>query len=621
VTSASRFTYAIPYPGTSVAGIAPPKIGVEFDTNVDSSRNDPSAEHFAFLYWGSAGDNNMQPTSTTRDGSDDNYHGSGVAGDGSQPLNPRSLSTTSATATAAANIAAARWQGAVLPATVTVTTTAPHGFPNGQAVVVSDTGPLGYKGAYTATVTAPNQFTYPLATDPGAYPYVATVAAASWASGSGGVATITTSAAHGLSSGQSVSITNASPSGWNGTYVVTVTGTTQFTYALASNPGAHIAGGQVSHPLSLVNSASWSGDIVTVTTAAAHKLRTDQYVTISGILPAGYNGTYRVTVIDTTRFSFRRTNPGAYVSGGLVALAGITGTVMAGTTTNITGTTWATSGTVAVTTAAAHGLSLGQTVYINGVTPSGYNGVYAISFVPSSTRFDVALPNAGLAAGAGGIVAVAAPANASINSAAWSSSNGGTATLATAAAHGFTNGQVINISGVSPGGYNGAFAITVINATSFSYALATDPGGSFAAATFVRPGIATTSSVYPYIRKPIDDGFSTSTMPPDTDIHVRLDVNRSYDATRHQATLTLRAYIGDNFSTGNCGLADFKNFSRDLSVLCPIRTPTIEQNGIAVNDVAGPALRNIYFGYTTARGSSSNDNETIHIQNLILRSQ
>ena len=157
-------------------------------------------------------------------------------------------------------------------------------------------------------------------------------------------------------------------------------------------------------------------------------------------------------------------------------------------------------------------------------------------------------------------------------------------------------------------------AITVIDATHFSYTLATDPGGSFAPATFATPGIATVKSsdlLLPY----------NGAMPFDTDIHVRLDVSRSYDAAKRQATLTLRAYVGDNFSTGNCGLADFKNFARDLSELCPIRTPTIEQNGITVNDIAGPALRNVYFGYSTARGASVNDNETIHIQNLILRSQ
>lgn len=110
-------------------------------------------------------------------------------------------------------------------------------------------------------------------------------------------------------------------------------------------------------------------------------------------------------------------------------------------------------------------------------------------------------------------------------------------------------------------------------------------------------------------------------MPLDTDIHVRLDVARSYDAAKRQATITLRAYIGDNFSNGSCGLSDFKDFSRDLSETCPVRAPTIEQAGIVINDVAGPALRNVYLGFSTARGASVNDNEAIHVRNLILRSQ
>jgi hypothetical protein len=614
---ATNFTYSVAYPGTPRAGIAPPKIAVEFDTfpeTLTTQRNDPSAEHFAFLYWGSAGDNNMTAASTTQDGSDDNYHGDGVTGDGSQPLNPRGLTTTSATATALATVAAARWTGG----TATITTSAPHGITNGQRVVVSDTSPLGYKGTYTATVPVGDatHFTYPIASNPGAYPYVATVAAAAWA---GGTATVTTSAAHGLSTGASVSVSNVAPSAWNGNYTVTVIDATRFSYSLATNPGTYVSGGQVSYPQSLVSSASWSGGVVTMTTAAAHNLVSNQYVTITGILPSAYNGTYRVTVTDATHFTYAltdpATNPGAYVSGGLVAVAGITSTVMAGTATNITATTWSTAGTVTANTAAAHGLAIGQTVYVSGVTPTGYNGTYAVTSVPSSTRFTYALANAGLAAGtAFGVVAVAAPASATISSAAWSSTNGGTATLATSAAHGFTNGQIVNIGGISPGGYNGAYAITVIDATHFSYSLATDPGGSFAAATFATPGIATVKSSDPLLPY-------NGAMPFDTDIHVRLDVSRSYDAAKRQATLTLRAYVGDNFSTGSCDLSDFQNFSRDLSALCPIRTPTVEQNGIVVNDIAGPALSNVYFGYSTARGNSSNDNQAIHIRNLILRSQ
>jgi hypothetical protein len=533
-----QFRYSIPNPGPNVAGIAPPKLGAEFDMSSNASRNDPGSQHFAALFWGSAADNNPAPSSTTQDGGDDNKHNVGVVGDGSQPLNPRALSITTATATPVANIAAARWTGG----TATITTSAPHGFANGQSVVVSDVTALGYKGTYTATVTDSTHFTYPLASDPGPYPYVATMSAATW---SGGTATVTTSAAHGLSTGYSTTITNASPSAWNGTYVVTVVDATHFTFTLAANPGTYVLGGQVSYPLTWVNSASWSGGVVTITTAASHKLVTNQYVTISSIYPYAYNGTYRVTVIDTTHFSYALTNPsvnpGSYVSGGLVAIAGATSTVMPATATSST-----------------------------------------------------------------------------ISAASWSS---GTATLTSSAAHGFATGQIVNVSGISPANYNGAYAITVIDATHFSYVLATDPGGSFAATTFANPGISSISGAYPYMADP-NDGTSTSTMPYDTDINVRIDIVRSYDAAKHQATVTLKAYMGDTFAlTGNCVLSDFQNFSRDLSDLCPTRTPTLEQDGIVVNDVAGPALANIYLGFTTARSATASDNLGLSISDLLLRSQ
>ncbi|HHJ4165364.1 TPA: hypothetical protein ACQJJV_004996 [Raoultella ornithinolytica] len=52
---------------------------------------------------------------------------------------------------------------------VTVTLAAPHGWTNGTQVplVISGAAPAGYNGAYTATVTGANTFTYPLTTNPG----------------------------------------------------------------------------------------------------------------------------------------------------------------------------------------------------------------------------------------------------------------------------------------------------------------------------------------------------------------------------------------------------------------------------------------------------------------------
>jgi hypothetical protein len=56
--------------------------------------------------------------------------------------------------------------------------------------------------------------------------------------------------------------------------------------------------------------------------------------------------------------------------------------------------------------------------------------------------------------------------------------SGGTATANTAAAHGFTTGQVIAISGASIAGYNGSFVITVTSSTQFTYAVSNSLGSA-----------------------------------------------------------------------------------------------------------------------------------------------
>lgn len=54
----------------------------------------------------------------------------------------------------------------------------------------------------------------------------------------GTTATMTTASAHGLLDGQEITVSGATPSQYNGTYRVTVTGTTTATYVMASDPGA-----------------------------------------------------------------------------------------------------------------------------------------------------------------------------------------------------------------------------------------------------------------------------------------------------------------------------------------------------------------------------------------------
>ncbi len=53
------------------------------------------------------------------------------------------------------------------------------------------------------------------------------------------------------------------------------------------------------------------------------------------------------------------------------------------------------------------------------------------------------------------------------------SATGYVATANTATAHGFTTGQLVTITGVTPSGYNGDFVIAVTSSTSFTYTVAT----------------------------------------------------------------------------------------------------------------------------------------------------
>lgn len=65
---------------------------------------------------------------------------------------------------------------------------------------------------------------------------VVVISGITWA---GGVATITTTGAHGLVVGNTVAVQGVTPAGYNGYFAVTgVTSTTVFTVALASDPGA-----------------------------------------------------------------------------------------------------------------------------------------------------------------------------------------------------------------------------------------------------------------------------------------------------------------------------------------------------------------------------------------------
>ena len=187
----------------------------------------------------------------------------------------------------------------------------------------------------TQTITAGSWATNTLTLTFGAGSSNTVITGTTWAAG---LATITTGSAHGYVTGQNVTIASVNPAGFNGTFqIFSVPSTTTFTYALASTPGAWVSGG---------------------TTNAGHGYLVGNGITVSGVTPTGYNGTYTITAVpsSTTVSMTDNTDPTAYSSGGTVVPAVTCGTNQSVTLTNLyRRVLWSTdepsnaSGTTAVT--------------------------------------------------------------------------------------------------------------------------------------------------------------------------------------------------------------------------------------------------------------------------------
>ncbi len=374
--------------------------------------------------------------------------------------------------------------------TVTITTTAAHNLHVGQTVTIAGVAEAGYNGTFEVLTTpSTTTFTYTnptagLAASGGGTVQGSGIQAVS-APGAGGTitaashavstVTITTIAAHNLKVGQAVTISGLSVAGYNGTFqVASVPSATTFTYttlaglipfaplngsfSIAASPG----GATQSVPVAASpngalqtfaiaaspTGATETGNTVTITTTGNHHFLVGESVTIAGVTDAGYNGTFTIDSVPNST-SFTYTNPTA----GLAASGG--GTV--------------TSGKVTITTTAPHNLIAGNNAILAGIGVAGFNGTFLITSVPSPTTFTYTNPTTGLANSGGGIA------------------GGNTlVTLTTTAAHTFTPGDSITVSGVGVAGYNGTFTVsTVPSSTTLTYnaaasGLANSGGGTVA---------------------------------------------------------------------------------------------------------------------------------------------
>lgn len=247
--------------------------------------------------------------------------------------------------------------------TATITMDGNSGYNNslnvGDSIIVAGATPVAYNGTYrveSRPTTTSITYRLPLAATPGALsgspdafimasdktieafcfrchqsktvtnPIPATTAAGArqviGAAYTNPNATLTIGA-HDVATGDTVvvsGVTSSGPGTYNGTYAVTAIPTpSQVRFSVgATNPGTWTAGTGSVSVLKRVLTASWASNVATIT-LNGHSIGVNDEITVAGVVPAGYNGTYKATAVTDTTVSYALVaNPGAYTSGGTV---------------------------------------------------------------------------------------------------------------------------------------------------------------------------------------------------------------------------------------------------------------------------------------------------------------
>ena len=117
------------------------------------------------------------------------------------------------------------------------------------------------------------------------------------------VATLTTRAAHGYLVNDSVVVAGVDAT-FNGTYTITTVPTsTTFTYAKTN---ANVASARIGDQTFTINNKALVSNVATLTTTATHPYLVGESVTVTGV-DATFNGTYTITAVTSTTFSYALT--------------------------------------------------------------------------------------------------------------------------------------------------------------------------------------------------------------------------------------------------------------------------------------------------------------------------
>ena len=268
----------------------------------------------------------------------------------------------------------------------TVTTNVAHGLVTGNQIVMAGVTPAAYNGTFIITVLNATQFTYVMASTPSSNATAnGTAYAITSITNTGTGALVTTATDHNLYTGNIIVVTGATPSAYNGTYAITRQSATTFTYALTTNPGGNATVvGTYSVTAVTISSIFHNGTTANVTTATSHGLLTGNQITVTGCTPSDYNGTFIITRLNDTQFTYvMATTPAtdATIVGTYVVVAQ---TISSNVQTGIV---------AKLTTPVNHDLVTGDVVTISGCIPTAYNGTYNIIRI-SATEFSYIMASA-----------------------------------------------------------------------------------------------------------------------------------------------------------------------------------------------------------------------------------
>lgn len=244
------------------------------------------------------------------------------------------------------------------------------------------------------------------------------------ATGTGPYLVTVASVAHGLVTGETITVSNGSDSDVDGSQTITVVDADTFTFSNVADPSAS-------------GTLDWVGPWLVTATQTGHGLSNGNVIAVNSGSDASVDGSQTITVVDADTFTFR-----------------VTSDPTASGTFNYYGPTF-----IVEVTSNGHGLEVGDTVAVFGATDASTHGLQMITAKDTNTfQFIVATDPS-----ASGTLDYSAP---------------GYRVVVTSTSHGFSVGQTVTISS-GGSALNGARTITAVpNANTFEFQVLTAPAAS-----------------------------------------------------------------------------------------------------------------------------------------------